>query len=119
MQIRIYLDEDPSSRSLARGLRFRGIDVLTAVEAGQLKSSDAAQLEFATQEQRTIFACNVADFCRLLSDCARAARSHVGIILVAQSRFPIGEQLRLVLKLAAAITAEEMRGRIEFLSNWS
>ncbi len=47
MQIRLYLDEDASSRSLARKLRARGIDVTTAISEGMLGEDDVAQLEFA------------------------------------------------------------------------
>jgi len=38
-----------------RGLRARGIDVLTAVEAGKLETDDLAQLEFATQDGRVLY----------------------------------------------------------------
>jgi len=61
MQLRLYLDEDASSRSLVRGLRARGIDVLTAVEAGKLETDDLAQLEFATQNGRVLYNYNVTE----------------------------------------------------------
>ncbi len=41
------------------------------------------------------------------------------MILVAQSRFSVGEQLRRVLKLIANRSAEAMRNHIEFLSAWN
>jgi uncharacterized protein with PIN domain len=119
MQIRLYLDEDASSRSLARGLRLRGIDVVTAVEAERLNVSDLAQLEFATYLGRTLLTYNISDFHRLHTDWLREGRAHGGIILVSQSRFAVGEQLRRVLKLATSVSAEEMKSRIEFLSNWT
>ncbi len=117
MQVRLYLDEDASSRSLSRGLRARGIDVLTAVEAARLEADDPAQLEFATQRGRTIYTYNVAHFHRLHTAWTAEGRTHAGIILVAQSRFSVGEQLRRVLKLIAARSAEAMQGQIEFLSS--
>jgi hypothetical protein len=118
MQVRLYLDEDASARSLARGLRARGIDVLTAVEAGQLERDDPDQLEFATHQGRVIYTYNVAHFYRLHTVWAVQGKSHAGIILVAQGRFSVGEQLRRVLKLVANRSAEAMRNQVEFLSAW-
>jgi hypothetical protein len=46
----------------------------------------------------------------------RAGQSHAGIILAAQQRYSVGEQMRRLLRLISALTAEEMRNRIEFLS---
>jgi uncharacterized protein (DUF433 family) len=36
------------------------VDVLTALEAGTIKASDQAQLDFPTSQQRTLFSYNVA-----------------------------------------------------------
>lgn len=119
MQIRLYLDEDASSRSLARGLRTRGIDVLTAAEAEQLQRDDLSQLEFATAQGRVIYTYNVGHFHQLHTRWILEGRNHSGIILAAQSRFTIGEQLRRVLKLVAASSAESMQNQIEFLSAWA
>lgn len=119
MHIRLYLDEDASSRSLARGLRARGIDVVTAVEAGQLEQDDPDQLEFATRRERVIYTYNVSHFHHLHTAWVAQGRSHAGIILVAQARFTIGEQLRRVLKLMANCSAESMHNQIQFLSAWS
>jgi hypothetical protein len=118
MQVRLYLDEDASARSLARGLRTRGIDVLTAVEAQQLQQPDPVQLDFAVQRNRTIYTYNVGHFHEIHTEWIRAGKTHGGIILVAQSHFTIGEQLRRMLKLIANKSAEEMRNQIEFLSSW-
>jgi hypothetical protein len=46
-------------------------------------------------------------------------KHHAGIILVHQKRFSIGEQLRRLLRLMAAKSAEDVGDRIEFLSWWS
>ena len=94
MKIQLYLDEDASSRSLVRGLRARGVDVLTAVEADKLETEYPDQLEFATQDGRVLYTYNVSDFYHLHTAWAAQGKSHAGIILVAQSRFTIGEQLQ-------------------------
>jgi len=44
MRVRLYLDQDASSRSLTRSLRSRGIDVLNAVEAERLDRDDLTNL---------------------------------------------------------------------------
>ena len=51
--IRFYLDQHQSN-ALAAGLRARGIDVLTAHEAGRCGMSDSDQLAFATAEGRVV-----------------------------------------------------------------
>ena len=33
-------------------------------------------------------------------------------------RFSVGEQLRRILRIRAAESAESMRNRVEFLANW-
>ena len=62
MILRLYFDEDSMSQSLAMALRSRGIDVLTAHEAGTLEASDEEQLRFATSEGRAVYSFNVRDF---------------------------------------------------------
>jgi hypothetical protein len=47
----------------------------------------------------------------------REGKSHAGIIVAAQGP-AIGERLRRLLKLNDSLTAEEMKDRLEFLSNW-
>jgi hypothetical protein len=44
--------------------------------------------------------------------------AHGGIILAPQQRYPIGEQLRRLLKLIAAKSSEDMQNQVEFLSKW-
>jgi hypothetical protein len=45
------------------------------------------------------------------------SREHAGLILTPQQRYPVGEQARRVLRLLAALSAEKMRNRLEFLAN--
>jgi predicted nuclease of predicted toxin-antitoxin system len=119
MQIRLYLDEDAMSRSLARELRARGIEVTTTISEGMLGRDDAAQLEFAKTQGRVIYTYNVADYYRLHTEYIMQGKTHAGIILGNQRRYTIGEQIRRVLKLMAALSAEDMQNRAEYLSAWS
>jgi uncharacterized protein with PIN domain len=118
MQIRLYLDEDAMSRSLARELRARGIDVTTTISEGMLGQDDVLQLEFAKVQGRVIYTYNVADYYRLHTEYITQGRAHSGIILAHQRRYGIGEQIRRTLKLMAALPAEEMHNRAEYLSAW-
>jgi len=40
------------------------------------------------------------------------------MILAPQQRYPVGEQLRRILRLRATATIESMKNQAEFLSNW-
>lgn len=42
--------------------------------------------------------------------------SHAGIIVAKQAS--VGEIVRRFLRLAAALSAEDMENRLEYLSNW-
>lgn len=118
MRIRLYLDEDAMSRSLARELRARGIGVTTALAERMLGEDDVTQIEFAHAEGRVIYTYNVADFYRLHTQYLSEGKPHSGIILVHQKRFALGEQIRRVLKLVTTLSAEDMQSRAEFLSVW-
>lgn len=101
-------------KALVSALRARGADVLTAQEAGMIERQDDDHLEFATSKGRVLYSFNVGDYCRLQAQ----GRTHAGLILAQQQRYPVGEQVRRLLRLIAARTAEAMQNQIEFLSAW-
>jgi hypothetical protein len=113
--IRLYLDEDTMDKALVSALRARGVDLLTAHEAEMIERQDADHLAFAAREGRVLYSFNVADYCRLQAQ----GRSHAGLILAQQQRYPVGEQMRRLLRLVAAKSAEQMHNHIEFLSAWT
>lgn len=45
-------------------------------------------------------------------------RKAAGIILARQQVYPVGELMRRLLRLIAAVPAEEMKDRVEFLNAW-
>lgn len=114
----IYVDEDAMDTDLAGALRQRGVVVLTPVEEKLVGSTDEEQLQFASQRGCVLYTFNVADFYGLHTSWLRAAKYHAGLILAPQQRFSVGEQLRRILRLRAAKSAEAMRGCVEFLSRW-
>jgi hypothetical protein len=82
------LDEhvDPAT---AAGLRRRGIDVTTTVEARLVGHSDQSQADFVLREQRVIFTQD-ADYLRMNA----AGWQHPGIAYCRQHSRSVGEIIR-------------------------
>lgn len=113
--IRFFTDEDIYG-SVAPRLREFGFEAVSTPEADRLGKADEAQLEWATQEGRVLLTFNVADFARLHDEWLSHSRHHAGIIVSSQR--PIGDMLRRIFALSSSLGTEEMRDRLEFLSNW-
>lgn len=69
-EIRFHLDEHMHS-AVAIGLRHRGIDITTTVEAGLMRASDPEQLAFARTQGRVF----VTRDRRILMSIARTIRT--------------------------------------------
>ena len=115
MKLSLYLDEDTMARSLVAGLRARGADVMTVVEAGLRVEDDSIQLQWAASHRRAIYTFNVSDFCRLHKEYLESGNAHAGIIVVPRQRYQIKQQIRLLLNLVKTSSAEGMRNRLVFL----
>ena len=107
--IRFHLDEHVP-HAIAEGLRRRGIDVTTTVEAGLRSTTDDVHLAYAV-EQRRVIVTNDPDFLVL----AQEDRPHMGIAYCDQGRRSIGEMIRRLVLLWERYPAEALRGRIVFL----
>ena len=114
-QIRLYIDEDAAERAVVDGLRNAGVDILTVFDAGMDQRNDRDQLVFAAEERRTLYSLNVGDFCRLHRDFLASQHERAGIVVLSRQRYSTGEKIRQLLKLIEAITAEQMKSRLEFL----
>ena len=119
MTVRLYLDEDSMDRALVAALRARGVDVLTALEADMIERADANHLDFSTAENRVLLTCNTGDFCQLHQEWLSVERPHAGIVCMPQHGLSVGPRLRRLLRLFSSVSADDMRNRLEFLSNWS
>lgn len=53
-EIKFYMDEHVPA-AVAAGLRKRGVDVLTAQEAGMVEATDEEHLVLATNQGRVVF----------------------------------------------------------------
>jgi hypothetical protein len=114
-QIRLYIDEDAAEHAVITGLRDRGIDVLTVLEAGMTSATDEEQLAHATSQDRTIYSLNVGDFCRLHGEYLAAGKDHSGILVIPRQRYTIGEKIRQLISHIESVSAEEMKNRLDFL----
>ncbi len=115
---RLYIDEDSGDRDLVQALRARGVDVITAQEAGMIERSDDEHLQFASSRNRVLYSFNRGDFLRLHSQYLAEGRVHAGLLLARQQHYSVGEQMRRILKVMALKSASDMRNSVEFLSVW-
>jgi hypothetical protein len=114
----LYVDEDAMDGDVVRGLRPRGIDVVTAAEAGMIRRQDEDHLRLATVQGRALYSFNVGDFHEIHTSWTTSGKSHCGIVLTQQQRYSTGEQIRRLLRLIGSLSAETMRNREEFLGRW-
>ena len=115
--ISLYIDED-ASKKFATVPRELGYDAVTTAEAGQLEADDEEQLKFATEQGRAILTFNAKHFQALHTRYCQEGREHAGIIVL-NRKVSFSENLRRLLRLLDSVTAEEMRGQIKFLSEYS
>src|SRR5260221_13117223 len=95
--------------AVTNGLRLRGVDVITIQDAGMLRSSDEALLNFALSRGRVIFSHD--EYFLVLH---QRGYTHAGNTYAPQQS-SIGDLVRGLLLIHAVQTAEEMRGHFEFL----
>ena len=107
-KVSFYTDEHVA-KAVVHGLRQRGVDVLTVVEAGLLGAADDEHLARALAEGRVIFTQD-DDFLRLHA----AGAEHAGIAYAAQQT-PVGEIIRGLMLIYHVLEADDLKGRVEFL----
>jgi len=96
---------------LSEGLRSRGIDVVTAADARMIRRKDEDRLSWATADNRALYSFSVGDFHQIHTEWTTGGRNHCGIVLSQQKRFPVGEQIRRLLRLIGGLTAEAIHVR--------
>ncbi|MCD5417244.1 DUF5615 family PIN-like protein [Candidatus Bipolaricaulota bacterium] len=114
-QIRIYTDEDVDV-VVAEVLKLRGFQASTTVGHNKLGRPDLDQLRYAGSIRAVMLTHNVQDYPRIHGEFIARGESHAGVIVAKQ--VPVGEIVRRFLRLAAALSAEDMENRLEYLSNW-
>jgi predicted nuclease of predicted toxin-antitoxin system len=107
--MRFHLDEHVD-HAIAHGLRQRGIEVTTTIEANLLGAPDELHLDMARRENRVIFT-NDSDFLRL----AEASNEHAGIAYCARGSRSIGYIVRHLCLMHDCLDDDEMQGRVEYV----
>ena len=81
MKIRLHFDEDSMHKTLVEALRARGVDVITALQAGMIERPDEEHLETALLMGYVLFSFNIGDYYRLHNKILSEGKEHSGIIL--------------------------------------
>lgn len=97
------------ARAITEGLRRRGVEVLTAQEAGLQEADDDKHVALAFTDNRVIFTQD-ADFLRLHA----AGVPHRGIVYAPQQT-AVGHILRGLMLVYDVLSPEEMANHIEYL----
>jgi hypothetical protein len=106
--VKFYTD-DHVANAVAKGLRRRDVDALTAVEANMSGAADEEHLRFASDQQRVMFTQD-RDFVRLHA----TGTSHAGIAYAPQGT-SIGNIIRGLMFIYQVLDADDMRGHLEYL----
>jgi predicted nuclease of predicted toxin-antitoxin system len=106
--IKFYTDEHVAS-AVVKGLRERGVEVMTAAEAGLRGASDEVHLAHARAERRVLVS-HDADFLRLHA----AGTEHPGIAYSPQT-LPVGDLIRALMLLVQVLESDDMINHVEFL----
>jgi Domain of unknown function (DUF5615) len=114
--IKIYLDEDVHA-FVAQALKLRGYEATTTAAEGRLGAEDTDQLNFAPARGYAILTYDQRDFPRIHYERMRQGGEHGGIFIGIKrdSR----RTLRGLLRLLSEVSAEEIKNRLEYLSNWT
>lgn len=107
MAIKYYTDEHMHP-GIAKALRQREIDVLTAQQAGMLDTDDGEHLNFSTSQNRTLVTQD-KDFLVLHSEM-----QHSGIAY-ARQRTPIRRIIEGLILIYEALTEDDMKNHVEYL----
>lgn len=116
--MKLYLDEDISPK-VSVILRKRGIDAVSAHEAGMLEASDENQLSFAVAEGRVMVTRNRDDFITLTVQYFEALKPHSGLIIVPHTieGSDFGKFAALLVKFSKNYPGGLEPYTIEFLPN--
>lgn len=107
--VRFYFDQHMNPK-VAAGLRLRGVDVLTAQDAGRCGYDDPDQLAYATAAGRVMVTFDV-DYITLHN----AGTGHAGIAWAREDKYSIGGLINVLHLLHGVYTAADMTDRLEYL----
>ena len=108
LRVRFYTDEHVP-KAVVHGLRQRGVDVRTVVEAGMLGATDEEHLMHARGEGRVVFRQDPG-FLRLHA----AGVTHAGIAYATQGT-SIGDIIRGLALIHQVLETGDMKDQVEYL----
>ena len=107
-RISFYTDEQVSM-AVVGGLRQRGINVTTAVEANLIKAGDQAHLDFCKRQGAVLFTQDQG-FLRLVVP----GQDHPGVVYAPQGTL-VGTQVRGLVLIYWNLDFKDMVNRVEFI----
>jgi hypothetical protein len=113
MALSFYFDQHAPA-AIARGLRLRGIDVLTAYDDRTNQWPDEQLLLRATELCRILFSQD-EDLLALAHKFQSENKFFSGLIYAHQMRISIGRSIADLELIANALSLEEMANHVEFL----
>lgn len=114
MAVRFYFDNDTHG-AVVKGLRRRGVDVLTCHEDGHRSGTDSFLLSRAALLDR-VFYTHDDDHLRDAAERLGRGDRFAGIVFVHQRQLSIGEQIDELELIAKATDPSDHRDRVTFLS---
>ncbi|MDY0170486.1 MAG: DUF5615 family PIN-like protein [Thermoguttaceae bacterium] len=113
MTVRLLMDHHVH-RGITRGLRRRGIDVLTAEEDGRATAGDEELLQRGTELGRAVFTQD-DDFLELADHWQRTGRHFAGVIYAHQLRATVGQCVADLHLTCEAANPGELSDTVLFL----
>jgi hypothetical protein len=113
MNVRFYFDEQVP-RAIKKGLRQRGVDVLTAQEDGRTSEDDSMLLDRAGDLLRLIFTMD-DDFLLITANRLRKSQHFIGVVYAHQGAASYRRFIDDLETIAIASTLEEYADRVEYL----
>lgn len=111
--MRLYTNES-ASVAIAEGLKRRGVEALSARDAGNLGLTDEQQLAYAQALNMVLFT-HDEDFLKIAHERQATGQSHSGIIYVHQQKLNLGEIIRRLKLITELLTENDFLNHIEFL----
>ncbi|MCB9080030.1 MAG: DUF5615 family PIN-like protein [Anaerolineaceae bacterium] len=108
-KLRFHLDEH-LPHAIAKGLRQRGIDVTTTVEAGLRTLNDDAQMVYIRREQRVLVTSDAGFLARNAS-----GEPHFGLVYFPTASHSIGDIVTFLVLLHEILSPSDMINRVEYL----
>jgi hypothetical protein len=109
-----FLFDQHAAAAIARALRLRGVDVLTAYQDGADRLPDELLLLRATQLNRVLFTQD-EDLLALAHRYQDEKKFFAGVAYAHQLRVSVGRCISDLEVIAKASSAEEMANHVEFL----